>query len=198
MNFYSLIVSFSIIVLVIFIKKKSKIDENLFWKIVFYTTVFSFCGAKIFHLLENLNFYLLNPNLISLVKGYSIIGAICFGYITLLHFENSLKVNLEAIKINLFLALPLIQFFGRIGNITNQELLPFSYYEMILNLLNFIFLYVVYKNKKHTMVYFYFLNYGLIRIFIEILKGHFGFLFLMSVLMAIYGFFMLFKLRLKV
>jgi len=200
MNIYSLIASSLIIFLVLFLKAKTskEISEENFYKIVFFTFLSSILGAKIFHILENWFFYLNHFELLELSKGYSILGAISFGIVTLKFLEMRIKISLREIYINLFLLLPLIQTIGRIGNITNNELLPFSYYEMILNLINFLILCIISYKKREKIVYLYFLNYGLIRIFIESLKGNLGFLFFISIIFTIYGFLGIFKLRLKV
>jgi len=201
MNLYSLIVNFSVILLIYLVKKYSRtgLTEENFWKLIFFVIINSLIGAKIFHLLENLNFYMSNPQFIEVSKGYSILGSIIFGYLTINFFERKFKTDLLNIKINLFLFLPVIQMIGRLGNITNHELLPFSYYEIFLNLLNFLILFYIYKFKDKRIIPFcYFINYGILRLFIEILKGNLGFLFFSSILIMFYGFFHLIKLRLKV
>lgn len=199
MNFYSIIATFSLILLIYKLKEfLYALEETNRWKLIFLTTSFGLIGAKIFHILENYALYYSKPELLQLTKGFSIMGAIVFSYITILFFEHKEKVKLSDLKTNLFLYLPLVQSIGRIGNITNQELLPFSYYEIILNILNFFFLYFISKKNKNLIVSFFFINYGLIRIFIEILKGNYSFLFLTSVIFFVYGFLMVFKLRYKV
>jgi prolipoprotein diacylglyceryltransferase len=198
MNTYSFIVTLSILILIFSIKKKSDLKEDDFWKVTFYTFIISLVGAKLFHLLENLSFYLRNPNFLDLNQGYSILGAVTFGYISLNYFELKLKHSFKSLYLQLFIVLPLIQSVGRIGNIYNQELLPFSYYEIILNLLNFLVLVFINKYNQKYLIPTYFLNYGIIRIFIEYLKGSFGFLFFFSIIFFLYGFLYIFKLRLKV
>jgi len=199
MNAYSFILLFSILILIFFVKKNSELSEEKFWKIFFFTFIFSVIGAKIFHLIENIEFYLQNPQLISINKGYSILGAISFGYLTLIYFQKNFKFEMSKIFLNLFLMLPVAQTIGRIGNIFNQELLPYSYYEMILNLINFVILFNVSKRNPKIVQYFYFLNYGILRLLIEILKGNrFNFLEFICAYFIFYGFFNLYKLRLKI
>jgi len=199
MNIYSIIISLSIVLLIFLVKRKvTKFENDTFWKIFFYTTLFSILGAKIFHLLENLNFYINNLNFISLSKGYSILGAITFGYFTLNFFDKNFSILIYEMKSYLFLYLPVIQSIGRTGNIFNNELLPFSYYEIFLNLINFLILLKVKTINPKFVVYSFFLNYGIIRILIESLKGNYGFLFYVSLIFTFYGFFMIFKLRYKV
>ena len=199
MNAYSFILLFSILILIFFVKKNSELEEEKFWKIFFFTFVFSVIGAKIFHLIENIEVYLQNPQLISISKGYSILGAISFGYLTLIYFQKNFKLDLSKIFLNLFLILPVAQTIGRIGNILNQELLPYSYYEMILNMINFVILFNVSKKNPKIVHYIYFINYGILRLLIEILKGNtFNFLEIICLLFIFYGFFNLYKLRLKI
>ena len=199
MNAYSFIILFSILIIIFFVKKNSELNEEKFWKIFLYTFIFSVIGAKIFHLIENIELYIQNTQLISISKGYSILGAISFGYLTLIYLQKNFKLDLSKIFLNLFLILPLAQAIGRIGNIFNQELLPYSYYEMILNIVNFFILYKISQNNPKIVQYVYFLNYGILRLLIEILKGNkFNFLEIICVLFFFYGFFNLYKLRLKI
>jgi prolipoprotein diacylglyceryltransferase len=199
MNAYSFIILFSILIIIFFVKKNSELNEEKFWKIFFYTFIFSVIGAKIFHLIENIELYIQNTQLISISKGYSILGAISFGYLTLIYLQKNFKLDLSKIFLNLFLILPLAQAIGRIGNIFNQELLPYSYYEMILNIVNFFILYKISQNNPKIVQYVYFLNYGILRFLIEILKGNkFNFLEITCLLFIFYGFFNLYKLRLKI
>jgi prolipoprotein diacylglyceryltransferase len=199
MNAYSFIILFSILIIIFFVKKNSELNEEKFWKIFFYTFIFSVIGAKIFHLIENIELYIQNTQLISISKGYSILGAISFGYLTLIYLQKNFKLDLSKIFLNLFLILPLAQAIGRIGNIFNQELLPYSYYEMILNIANFFILYKISQNNPKIVQYVYFLNYGILRLLIEILKGNkFNFLEITCLLFIFYGFFNLYKLRLKI
>ena len=199
MNAYSFIILLSILIIIFFVKKNAKVEEEKFWQIFFFTFIFSVLGAKIFHLLENFELYYQNPYLISATKGYSVLGAISFGYLTLIYLQKNFKLDLSKIFLNLFLILPLAQATGRIGNIFNQELLPYSYYEMILNIVNFFILFKISKNNPRIVQYVYFINYGILRLFIEILKGNrFNFLEIICLLFIFYGFFNLYKLRLKI
>jgi prolipoprotein diacylglyceryltransferase len=200
MNLYSLIVVSCLIFLIFTVKKlnQEKIEDEKFWQIVFITFIASILGAKIFHILENINFYFLHPNLLEISRGYSILGAITFGFITINFLEKKLEISLREMISLVFLILPMIQAFGRIGNITNNELLPFSYYEMVLNMINFVILYFIYKKERYLVTYYFFLNYGIIRVLIEVLKNNFGFLFYISFCFMIYGFLNIFKLRYKV
>lgn len=201
MNLYSILVSFLILFYSLLLKTKlqKEIKEDIYWKIFFLTLIISIIGAKIFHILENLNLYLANPSLLEITKGYSVLGAIFFGYLFLTIFEHVNKTDLTNLKIYTFLYLPLVQAIGRIGNMFNQELLSYASDEIYLNLANFFILYYFFKklNKKY-IPFLYFFNYGIIRFSLELIKGNPGFLFAISILFIFYGFLNIFKLRLKV
>ena len=122
--------------------------------------------------------------------GFSVLGAISFGYFGIFLLSTIYKANFIHITDRVFLITPIAQFIGRVGNITNQELMPFSIYEMGLNIINFTILLFVYKFKKvdGLVTALFFLNYGAIRLLIEILKGNYlGFLTLVSFLFLVYG-----------
>jgi prolipoprotein diacylglyceryltransferase len=175
-------------------------DHEFFWKLTFFTTLSAIIGAKIFHVIENFYFYSVSPNLILSSFGFSILGAITFGFISIFIMSTIYKANFTHITDRIFLITPLAQFIGRIGNITNQELMPFSLYEMGLNLINFTFLLFVYKFKKidGLITTLFFLNYGAIRLYIELLKqNYFGFLTLISFIFVVYGVSRLSKLVFK-
>lgn len=192
MSYYSIFILLSVGGL-IFTAKKLLIhlfDHDFFWKLSFYTLLSSVIGAKIFHVIENFHFYSASPNLIASSYGFSVLGAITFGYITIFIMATIYKTNFIHITDRLFLITPLAQFLGRIGNITNQELMPFSIYEMGLNIINFTILLFVYKFKKTDglITALFFLNYGAIRLYIELLKQNYlGFLTLISFIFLVYG-----------
>jgi phosphatidylglycerol:prolipoprotein diacylglycerol transferase len=165
-------------------------DHDFFWKLTFYTIISSVIGAKIFHVLENFSFYSATPQAILSGYGFSILGAITFGYLTIFFLSIIYKAKFLHITDRVLLVTPLAQFIGRIGNVTNQELIPFAVYEMGLNLINFGILLLVYKFKKidGLVTSLFFLNYGALRLYIEFLKeNYFGFLSLISLVFLAYG-----------
>jgi len=202
MNYYSLFVVLAIFFLVYISKTMVHhiVDHDFFWQLAFYTIVFSLIGAKIFHVLENYMFYAVTPNLIFSSYGFSVLGAIVFGYFTIMILSIIYKAKFYHLTDRIFLVVPIAQFIGRIGNITNKELLPYSFYEMGLNLLNFGILLIATKMKKTDGVVtaLFFLNYGVIRFFIEYTKGNYlGFLSMVSLIFIIYGGFKIFRLKTK-
>ena len=202
MNYYSFFVVLAVVILLYITKKllRHVIDHEFFWRLSFYTIIFSFIGAKIFHVIENSLFYSVTPQLIFASYGYSVLGAITFGYLTILIMSIVYKAKFYHITDRVFLIVPIAQFIGRIGNVTNKELLPYSFYEMGLNLVNFAVLLIAYKFKKTDGIVtgLFFLNYGLIRFYIEYTKGNtLGFLFLVSLVFIVYGAFKIFRLKTK-
>lgn len=200
MNYYAFFVVLGILVLLYFSKRLLHhiVDHDFFWLLSFYTILLSIVGAKIFHVIENYLFYSITPQLIFSSFGFSILGAITFGYITIAVVSIIYKAKFIHITDRIFLILPIAQFIGRIGNISNQELLPYSFYEMGLNIVNFTILLIIYKFKKVDgwVTSFYFINYGIIRFWIEYSKGNFlGFLSLVSALFFIFGVYKLLKLK---
>lgn len=194
MNSYSVVVVLSILFLIYTSWKLVHhiVDHEFFWKLSFFTTISSIIGAKIFHVMEGQNFlyYSSNPQEILSPFGYSILGAITFGYITIFVLSVIYKAKFLHLTDRIFLVLPLSQTFGRIGNITNNELLPFSFYEMIFNILNFLVLLFVFNSKKRPdgiVTSLFFLIYGTSRLYIEFLKENLGFLALVSVVFILFG-----------
>ena len=192
MNYYSLFILIAVGLLIYVAKKllSHLFDQEFFWKLAFYTLLSSILGAKIFHVIENFSFYSSMPEAIFSGFGFSVLGAITFGFITIFIISTIYKAKFLHITDRVFLITPVAQIIGRIGNITNQELMPFSLYEMGLNIVNFTILLFVYKLKKADglVTALFFLNYGAIRLYIEILKGNYlGFLTLISFIFLIYG-----------
>lgn len=69
--------------------------------------------------------------------------------------------------------------------------MPYSIYEMGLNLINFVillFAHTKYKKVDGLVTALFFLNYGALRLYLEILKQNYlGFLTLISFIFLIYG-----------
>lgn len=192
MNYYSLFIFLAVGILIYICQKllAHLFNHEFFWKLSFYTLISSLIGAKIFHVIENFAFYSLSPNLIFSNFGFSVLGAITFGYFAIFVVATIYKTNFIHITDRVLLITPIAQFIGRIGNITNQELMPYSIYEMGLNIINFTILLFVYKFKKidGLVTALFFLNYGALRLYIEILKGNYlGFLSLISFIFLVYG-----------
>jgi len=200
MNYYSFFIVLAVCLLIYASKRLVHhiVDHEFFWKLSFYTTFSSLIGAKIFHIAENYMFYSVTPNLIFSSYGFSVLGAIVFGYLTIMILSIIYKAKFYHLTDRIFLIVPLAQFIGRIGNIANKELLPYSFYEMILNLINFGVLLLISRMKQADGIVtaLFFFNYGVIRFFIEYTKGNYlGFLSLVSLIFVIYGGFKIFRLK---
>jgi prolipoprotein diacylglyceryltransferase len=202
MNYYSIFIFISVGLLIYVARHllSHLFDHKFFWKLTFFTLIFALLGAKIFHVIENFPFYSSIPEAIFSGYGFSVLGAITFGFITIFTISVIYKTKFLHITDRVFLITPIAQFVGRIGNITNQELMPFSLYEMGLNIINFTILLFAYKLKKADglVTSLFFLNYGALRIYIEFLKGNYlGFLTLISFIFLVYGVSKLVKILFK-
>jgi prolipoprotein diacylglyceryltransferase len=202
MTAYSIFILISISFLIYISKKLTShlFDQNFFWKLAFFTLGSSIIGAKIFHVLENFTYYAINPETVFSTYGFSVLGAISFGFITIFILSTIYKTKFLHITDRLLLVTPIAQTIGRVGNITNNELMPFSAYEMGLNIINFTILLAAYKLKKidGLVTALFFFNYGLIRIYIEFAKGnYFGFLTIISIVFLTYGLSKLVKIVFK-
>lgn len=202
MSYYSIFILLSVGALIYFSQKllHHLSDSKFFWKLSFYTLISSLVGAKIFHVIENFSFYSVAPKTIFSGFGFSVLGAITFGYLTIYIVSIIYKAKFFHITDRVFLLTPLAQFIGRIGNITNMELMPFSLYEMGFSIINFVILLFFYKLKKidGLVTALFFLNYGAIRLYIEILKQNYlGFLTLVSFIFLVYGSSKLIKIGFK-
>jgi len=202
MNYYSLFILISLGLLILISRRllNHLFDKEFFWKLVFYSLLSGLIGAKIFHVIENFYYYTVVPEAIFSSYGFSVLGGITFAYLTILFMSIIYKTKAMHITDRVFLITPLAQFLGRIGNISNQELMPFSIYEMGLNIINFTILLLIYKLKKTDGIItaLFFLNYGAIRLYIEILKENYlGFLTLVSFIFLVYGISKLVKVLFK-
>lgn len=106
--------------------KRIKLDKEFFLNMLFYIIIFGFIGARIYFVLFNLDYYLLNPIEILQVwnGGLAIHGAIIAGVLVLIIYSlKHHKTKLEIIKYldTMTLGLILGQIIGRWGNFFNQE-----------------------------------------------------------------------------
>ncbi len=130
--------------------------------------------------------------------GVSILGAIIGMALSGFLVAKRRNINFLKLSDTIFLNLPLVQAIGRIGNFFNQEVYgyptnlpwaihiekhkrllgweefdrfhPIFAYELILNLLNWIFLIYIYKKfklKKGLITSFFIFNYGIIRLVVN-------------------------------
>ncbi len=188
----------------LFLKLKSKQEADFFIDYIPFIVVFSIMGARIFYVIGNLDFYLKNKCEIFLINhgGISIWGAIIFGAISLYTYLKFKKKDILFHFDVISLAMPICQSIGRFGNYFNQEAFgkpseffiklyvdkiyrperfinydyfhPAFLYESILDILIFVILLIILKNKKKfkqgTIFYGYIMLYSIVRIFVEYIR----------------------------
>ncbi len=178
------------------------------YDLAFYVILASLLGARIYAVFLELPYYMQHPDQIIAVwnGGLAIHGGIIGGILALYFYCKKKKHNVIKWADAFAPALALGQVFGRWGNYFNQELFgkptdapwgipinifnrpqgfkdvqyfhPTFLYESILNLINFILLFVIFKKvynknsklKPGTVVSIYFITYGVIRIIMEQLR----------------------------
>ena len=126
MSPYGIIISFSILVALLLcekiVKKEGK-DPDLLWGMSIWVIVFGIIGARIYHVLDYLPFYLYEPLKIFQIwhGGLGIIGAI-FGGALGAYLYLKIKKQNKTFWFDLgFLVLPLSQSIARWGNFINHE-----------------------------------------------------------------------------
>lgn len=127
-------------------------------------------GARFYHVLSAITYYQAHPVEIFYFwqGGLGFYGAL-LGIVLAVWIYNHLQLT-DTLKILNCLAfyLPLGQAIGRLGNVINSELLPYAYFEIILNLL--IFTWLNLRKPQQTFVA-YLLFYGLGRFFLEFTRS---------------------------
>lgn len=197
-------VLFGILVAYLEIKRK-KMDVSKFENMAFYAILFGFVGARIYYVLFNLDYYLLEP--VEILKvwngGLAIHGAIIGAVLAIYIYCKKNKLNLIEMLDICAPAILIGQIIGRWGNFFNGEAHggivaksfleslhlpnfiingmylngnyyhPTFLYESLLNLICFILLMILRKNKKIRLgiiTGIYLMWYGVIRFFIESLR----------------------------
>ncbi|MDA3840542.1 MAG: prolipoprotein diacylglyceryl transferase [Patescibacteria group bacterium] len=112
------------IVLTLKLAKLYKIDENKIIDLSFWLIIFSIIGARIYHVLLELPYYLDNPLQIFMLwnGGIAIHGAIFAGLLTIWFYSKKHSLSLLKITSIIVPSLALAQTIGRWGNYFNQEL----------------------------------------------------------------------------
>jgi len=173
--------------------------------VVFFTIICGFIGARLWHILfYNFSYFWKNPLEIFQVwhGGLAIMGGVLGGLIFLFIYSRKKKKSIFDLVDLLFVALPLAQAIGRVGNYFNQELFgpacnyawcifiaplnrpnellsvklfhPTFFYEAILDLLLFVWLFIIYIKKKDyfsgQIFWLYLLGYSIIRFITEFFR----------------------------
>lgn len=102
---------------------------------------FAIIGARLYHIFSQISYYQKNPHEVFYFwqGGWGVYGAIAGGIIAVFFYARFTKINFWKILNLLTPGLVLGQAIGRIGNIVNGELLPYSIYESILDSAIFLF-----------------------------------------------------------
>jgi len=105
--------------------KKSGLDTNKFESLIFYLVLGGLIGARIGFVIQNLSYYMANPQMIYTVwsGGLSIHGALIAGILTGFIAAKKLKIDFGAY---LNIASPFVLLsgtIGRFGNFFNQEII---------------------------------------------------------------------------
>lgn len=152
--------------------KKENLKSEIIYNAAVFSIFFGIIGARLYHVAHFIEIYSTNPLSILYISngGIGIIGGLIFGGIA---FAIYLKIQRQKISkwfdiVALFM--PLSQTIGRIGNIINNELLPYAYYEIVFNLINFAALAILYKKSKlksGSIALLYLIFYSITRISLE-------------------------------
>lgn len=230
-TWYAIFILTGIIVAYLLIKRESKkynISGEFVSNLVFWCVIFGILGARIYYVLFNLDYYMIDP--IEVIKvwngGLAIHGGIIAGVITLIIYCKKNKVNILKMTDIAVVGVIIAQAIGRWGNFFNAEAhggvvskavlesqhipnfiiegmhignhyyLPTFLYESVLNVIGFIILFLVRKNKNTklgTTTSLYLIWYGIVRFIIESMRtdslmlGEIKIAMLISVIMIIIG-----------
>ena len=161
--------------------RKKKLDEEYFNDVAFLAVVGGVIGARLYHVADYWQEYYAN-NLYKIFYlwegGLGIWGAIIGGLLFILAYHYIFLLLNKDSRVNVFFildaivtGLPLAQTIGRMGNLFNDELWgkngePLFFYEGLLNLALFTFLFKLAKrkNKPGFLTGVYLVGYGLIRL----------------------------------
>lgn len=172
---YGLVIGIGIFISILFAEKLVKdagLNEKVLWKSAFWMILFGIIGARIYHVIDYWDVYAINPSKILALQegGMGIFGGIIAGLLALIIYTSKLKEPVWKWLDIVGVVAPLGQSIGRWGNYFNNELMPYSIYESLLNLTLFLMLLKL-KNKikESSGIIFsiYLLGYGTIRLFLE-------------------------------
>ncbi len=153
------------------ITRKENLNIELYWGAIIVAMIGGIIGARAYHVLDFYTYYITYP--LEIFKmwhgGVGIYGGLIGGFTFLYGYLKRKNQNVVRWLTIFAIVLPLGQAIGRIGNIFNTELLPYAYYELLLDLILFTVLFYIYKFKNIDLksnVYLgiYLLGYGLIRL----------------------------------
>ncbi|MDC0448990.1 prolipoprotein diacylglyceryl transferase [bacterium] len=177
-SIYGIVISFGIFVSALAAEKLAKgKNANILWGGIFWTILGGILGARTFHVIHLLPYYLANPVRIFAIwnGGLGIIGGILGGIIAVVTYLKFKKEPLVSWLNIAGVVTPLGQAIGRWGNFFNKEIVgkgghPIFLYESILNFGLFAILYFAYKRSRPTF-WLYLTGYSVIRFFLEFLRA---------------------------
>lgn len=126
---YGLLISFSLLICSIINYKLAKryfSDSEEYFGLLLKVIVFAVFGARLYHIVGELDFYIKNPMHILFIHkgGLGIYGAVLAGTIPIImHFKDKMRHLLWGFLDTVFIVLPLGQAIGRWGNYFNYELI---------------------------------------------------------------------------
>ncbi len=182
LNIYGFLISFSILVCILLIRRLiERKDEEILWGVALWTTLWGIFGARLYHVLDYINYYLETPFEVFKIwnGGLGIWGALIGGIFGVLIYLRKKRENLLYWLDVLSVVLPLGQAIGRWGNFFNNEIFgkptnlpwglyvnpknrpieftsytnfhPLFIYESFLNLILFLFLFTLYKKYRDKL-----------------------------------------------
>ena len=160
------------------VARERKFDEKLLNKIFIVGVVGGVIGARLYHVLDNFDYYSENVVKIFLISegGLGIWGGVIGGAITLqfliLNFKFLSKVSFSEILDLGAIGLPLGQAIGRWGNFFNGEIVgkngePLFLYESLATFILFLIIYKFRNKQRGRLFGIYLLGYGIIRLILE-------------------------------
>jgi len=167
MSLYGLILGICFLVGIDFFSRNNTVIPKI--KVNFFisgTMVSSIIGARLYHVIDQWNFYSNNLSQIPATwnGGLGIFGGILGALTFIVIFSLSTKTSFLSITDSIAPIIPLCQSIGRLGNFFNHEI-PSWWLESILNLI--LFFIITKAKKRHPSTALYLIGYGLIRFFFE-------------------------------
>lgn len=156
--------------------KREGIDKELIFNLWFITLIFGLIGARIFYVIENLDFYLREPLEIIMLQrgGLSWFGGLILGSCAAVIYLRSKKIPVYKVLDVIAPFLALAQAIGRIGCLLNgccfgRTVIPIQVYSSLILLFIFIALRLTqgHKHKEGAIFFLYLALYSIKRFFIE-------------------------------
>jgi phosphatidylglycerol:prolipoprotein diacylglycerol transferase len=187
-SLYGISISVAIVVCLFTAGKLFPAKKERVWDLSFYAILFGIVGARLYHVIDYWYYY--STHLINIFQiwngGLGIWGAVVGGLAGIAIYSRKTKSTFLENTDIIASVMPLGQAIGRWGNFFNLELLgkqsslpwsingkhPIFFYESILDLVLFLFLFKQVQRHKPTghITYMYLAGYGIIRFFLEFLR----------------------------